>query len=155
MALDATQILGSPQLAGVKVNPRGMGKATGAMYGGMYGGVVGAAAGAARSMKANQEKIDYRESSDTPQIGRLAYFVVTPDEVALIELKSKIVTTYLDQVIARVPRAEVESVTLSGGGLYSPPLTVTFRNGEIWELEVPKPSKKYAKQVVEELGGSE
>jgi hypothetical protein len=153
MALDASEILGSPQLAGVKVNPRGMGKAAGAQYGGMYGGVAGAAAGAARSMKANEQKIAFRENSETPTFGRLAYLVVTADEVALVELKSKIVTVYLNQVIARVPRGEVESVDLSGGGMNSCPLTVTFTGGDVWELEVPKPSKKYAKQVVEQLGG--
>ena len=153
MALDASEILGSQQLAGVKVNPRGMGKAVGARYGGMYGGLAGAAVGAARSMKANEEKIAFREESETPTFGRLAYFVVTPEEVALVELKSKIVTVYLDQVIARVRRGEVASIELDGGGAGSCPLTVTFTSGDAWELEVPKPSKKYAKRVVEQLGG--
>ena len=92
MALDATQILGSQQIAGVKVNPRGMGKSVGSFYGGMYGGAIGAAVGAARSMKAAEQKAHYAQTSDTPKFGRLAYLMVTPDEVAVVQLKSKLVT---------------------------------------------------------------
>lgn len=40
MALDASPVLGSPQLAGVKVNPRGAGKSKAANFSGMYAGVV-------------------------------------------------------------------------------------------------------------------
>ena len=91
--------------------------------------------------------------SETPKFGRLAYLAVTADELALIEVKSKVVGTYLDEVIVRVPRSELASVELDGGGLYALPLTVTFSGGDRWELEVPKPSKKHAKEVVQTLDG--
>src|ERR1017187_10995224 len=153
MALDASQKLGSPQLAGVKVNPRGFGKSKGSNFSGMYGGVIGAGIGAAKAMKAGQEQARIASESETPGFGRLAYLAVTADELALIEVKAKVVTTYLDEVIVRVPRSELASVELDGGGLYALPLAVTFSGGDRWELEVPKPSKKHAKEVVQALDG--
>lgn len=153
MALDASPILGSPQLAGVKVNPRGAGKAKGASFSGMYGGIAGAGAGAAAGMKAEHKQQRIAAESVTPKFSRLAYLAVTEDELALIEVKSKVVTVYLGEAIARVPRSEVAAVELGGGGLYSPPLTVTFASGDTWQLEVPKPSKKHAQAVVDALGG--
>jgi hypothetical protein len=152
MALDASEILGASQLAGVKVNPRGAGKSKAASFSGMYGGLVGAGIGAAAGMKAEQSQAQTASGSQTPRFGRLAFLAVTAQEVALIEVKSKVVTVYLGEVIARVPRGEVASVELSGGGLYSPPLTVTFASGDTWQLEVPKPSKKHAQAVVDALG---
>lgn len=159
MALDASEILGSRQIAAVKVNPRGMGKRVAAPYAGMYGGVaagvagslVGGAVSAGATMQADKGKLAAASASETPKFGRLAYLVATPDEVALVHLKSKVVSLVLDEVIARVPRREVTGVELEKGGLYSPPLTVTFKSGDTWALEVPKPSVKHAKAVIEEL----
>jgi hypothetical protein len=55
----------------------------------------------------------------------------------------------LKEVIARIPRAEVASAGLGGGHtLMSPPLTVTFKSGDTWLLEVPRPSKKQAQEVI-------
>ena len=53
MALDASQLLGSPQLAGVKVSPRGLAKGTalgsaGIGVGGLLGGAISATAGRKR-----------------------------------------------------------------------------------------------------------
>lgn len=153
MALDASEKLGSPQLAAVKVNARGFGKSKGSSFSGMYGGVIGAGISAAKGMKAEQQQARIAAESETPKFGRIAYLTVTADELALIDVRSKVVTVYLDEIIARVPRSEVASVELGGGGIYSPPLTVTFNSGNKWELEVPKPSKKHAKEVVQALGG--
>jgi hypothetical protein len=153
MALDASDILGSPQLAGVKVNPRGAGKATAGNFAGMYAGAIGAGISAARGMKAGQEKAELAATSETPKFGKLAYLAVTADEVALINVKAKTVTVYLDEVIARISRSEVASVDMSGGGIYSPPLVVTFTSGDTWQLEVPRPSKKHAQKVIDALGG--
>lgn len=153
MALDASQIMGSPQLAGVKVNPRGAGKSKGAAFSGMYGGLIGAGISAAASMRAEQSQARIAAGAETPKFGRIAYLAVTPGELALIDVKSKVVTTYLGEVIARVPRSEVASVELGSGGIYSPPLIVTFSSGDTWELEVPRPSKKHAQDVMQALGG--
>jgi hypothetical protein len=61
------------------------------------------------------------------------------------------VTLKLDEVIMRIPRSDVASAEL-GSGIASP-LTITFGNGDSWELEVPPPNKKHAQAVVHALGG--
>jgi hypothetical protein len=152
MAIDASAALGSPQLAGVKVNPRGLGKATGAQASGAsVGGAVGAAISTVRGQRAERERAEYASASSTPDFGRLAYLAVTGSEVALITLKSGLVTVKLDKVVARRPRGDVGSAVL-GKGLSTAPLTITLTGGETWELEVPGPSKKHAQGVVEILG---
>jgi hypothetical protein len=158
MAHDASQILGSPQLAGVKVNPRGYGKRQGANFSGMYvGGVLGAAISATAAGRANKKKAQADAASSAPKFGRLAYLAATAEELALIELKTKgAVHLELGETIARVPRTEVASAELGGGHtLFSPPLTVTFTNGEAWLLEVPRPSRKQAQAVVDALCGTD
>jgi hypothetical protein len=151
MALDASSVLGSPQLAGVKVNPRGAGRSKIAASAALGGGVVGAAIGAGAGMKAERKQAQIASASETPNFGRLAYLAVTEDELALIRLKSGMVTVHLDEVIACVPRSDVASAELGGG--VSPSLTITFGTGGSWQLEVPRPSKKHAQEVVHALGG--
>ena len=74
----ASEILGSPQRAGVKVNPRGCGKRAGANVTVCNAGVVGAAISATAVGKANKEKAQFEAESQTPQFGRLAWLAVTP-----------------------------------------------------------------------------
>jgi hypothetical protein len=151
MALDASQVLGSAQLAGVKVNPRGAGKTTMAASVGMGGGIVGAAIGAGAGMKAGQQQAATAAASETPKFGRLAYLAVTDGELALIQLRSGIMTVHLGDVIARIPRSDVTSAEIGGG--VSPSLTITLGDGGSWQLEVPRPSKKHAQEVVHALSG--
>ena len=62
-------------------------------------------------------------------------------------------TVYLADVIARVSRGEVESISIAGGGLNSMPLVVTLKSGDTWALEVVKTSKKHAEQVISAFSG--
>ena len=153
MAIDASQILGSEQLAGVKVNRRGYGKSFGAQAAPTNAGVAGAVIKARREQKADQEKAQWAATSQTPEFGRNAYVAVTANELALIKLKSGIVSLKLDEVVARVPRSDVASAEL-GSGTSTVSLTISFAGGETWQLEVPRPSKKHAQEVVHALGGS-
>ncbi len=57
----------------------------------------------------------------------------------------------MGNVIERVPRGDVSSAEL-GRGL-PPSLTIAFRDGGTWRLEVPPPNKKQAESVVRALGG--
>jgi len=150
MAHDASEVLGSTQLAGVKVNPRGFGKSPGANFSGMYAGAVGAVISATAAGRAKKQEAEAAAVSKAPDFGRLAYLAVTADELALVELKLKgQVGLELKQVIARIPRSELASAELGGGQtIFSPPLTITFKSGDKWLLEVPRPSKKQARQVV-------
>jgi hypothetical protein len=149
MALDASQVLGSAQLAGVKVNPRGAAKTKIAGGVGMYGGLVGSLIGAGAGMKASQQQVAIASGSETPKFGRLAYLAVTDGELALIGLKSGKVTVHLGEVIARIPRSDVTSAEMGRGA--SPSLTITLCDGGSWQLEVPRPSKKHAQEVVHAL----
>jgi hypothetical protein len=149
MALDASQILGSPQLAGVKVNSRGAARSkvagsAGIGVGGILGGAISATAGT------RAERRQAQVASETPNFGRVAYLAVTEYELALIKLKG-LVTFTLDEVITRIPRSDVASAELGGGLAAS--LTIKLSNGDSWQLEVPRPSKKHAQAVVHALGG--
>ena len=154
MAHDASAILGSPQLAGVKVNPRGMAKKQSAPFVGMYAGVVGAVISASAGGKANKQAAKYEAESEAPRFGRLAWLAVTDEELALVELKLKgQVGLELKDVIVRVARGEFASAELGGAAnIFSPPLTINFKGGERWELEVPRPARKQAQRVVDVLG---
>jgi hypothetical protein len=149
MALDASEILGTPQLAGVKVNRRGMGAAVVRSVGLMSGGTPAVSLNARRHPNTTAQSA---KGSDTPSIGRIAFLAVTADEIVLIDVKSRIVTTYLASVIARAPRDEVATIELEGGGLYSMPLTVRFVDGDSWALEVPKPYRRDARRVAQAFG---
>lgn len=131
MALDASQMLDTPQRAGVKVNPRGTSKRL------AIGGLAGEALMRRRSA-----------TSETPSFGRLAYLAVTDDELVLIKLTGA-AKVRLDEIIARVPLAEVQSAEL-GRGL-ALPLTISFTDGGSWLLEVPRLNGRDGGAVVAEL----
>ena len=153
MAIDASQLLGSPQRAGAKVQPRGFGKKVAAGSTGMYvGGAVGAAISATRQQKAGKQQAQFAADSQTPKFGRLAFLAVTDDELALIKLKSGLVSMKLDEVLARVPRSHVSGVEL-GTGVTTIPLTISFENAEVWQLEVPRVAKKDSEELVRILRG--
>ena len=149
MALDASQLLGSPQLAGVKVSPRGLTKSTAFGSAGLgVGGLLGAAVSATAGGHAGRQQAGM--AAETPKFGRVAYLAVTSEELALIKLTGA-VTFKLDQVIVRAPRSEVASAEL--GRSLAPSLTITFGDGRSWQLEVARVSKKDAESVVRALGG--
>jgi hypothetical protein len=143
MAIDGSELLGAPQVAGVKVNPRGMAKRVAGNQMGVSAGLVGQAT----------SKVMFRDVDatpvETPAFGRNALLAITADDVALIKLKSGMVTLKLDEVVARIPRTEVVSVELGGG--VAPGLTIGFRNGATWKVEVTRPSKKLAEALVRTL----
>lgn len=153
MAIDASQLLGAPQRAGAKVQPRGFGKKVVAGSAGMYvGGAVGAVISAAGQQKAGKQQAQFDAASETPKFGRLAFLAVTDDELALVKLKSGLVSMKLDEVLVRVPRNEVSEVEL-GTGITTMPLTISFQDADVWQLEVPRVAKKDAEELVRVLSG--
>src|ERR671933_2402346 len=108
MGLDASQVLGSPQIAGARVNPKGFAKKTITASAAKHAGVVGAAVTARAGYKAQQEQATAAEASDTPKF-KLAYLALTADELALVRLKAGLVSTKFGEVLVRVPRSEVAS----------------------------------------------
>jgi hypothetical protein len=139
MAIDASGVLGSRQLAGVKVNPPGYAwRQARNQAGTLAAGIVHGGPPLGRA--------------DTPPFGRLAYLAVTDQELALVKLRSrKVVRLKAAEVIARVPRSQLQTAELGPG--YAAPLTIIFGDGGTWRLEVPPPSKRYAREVMHALGG--
>jgi hypothetical protein len=148
MGLDASQVLGSPQVAGARVNPKGFAKKTITRSAGSHAGLVGAAVTARAGYKAQQEQAEAAAESETPKF-KLAYLALTADELALVRLKAGLVSTKIGEVLMRVPRAQVASAEMGGG--FSAALTITMRDGGTWLLEVPKVSKKDAEKLVAQL----
>jgi hypothetical protein len=144
MAGDGSAALGAPEIAGALVNPRGFGKKASV---GAIGGVVGAVAATAVASRSSK-------ASDVPAFGRVGYIAASETEVALIKTKSGALKMKVtDQALVRAPRDELESVVLKDGKLFSH-IRLQFTNGTVWEFDVPKTSKKNAKQLVSALGGS-
>ncbi len=126
-------MLGSPQLAGTKVNPAGLWKNVTAQQ---VTGLITALP---------------QPRDQTPDIGRLAYLAVTTDEVALIKITGAL-TAKLGALISRVPRNSMTSATLGHG--YVGSLVITLADGGLWQLEVPTVSRKAAQEVVAVLAAS-
>jgi hypothetical protein len=136
MSHDATHALGATEIAGTFVNPKGMvKKMTRSAAGGTLGGV-------------------YDGARDVPYFGRVGYVAVTANEIALVKTKSGLLKMRIsDEVLARAERGKLSLVELDAGVLLSH-LKLKFRDGVMWEFDVPKASKKTAMAVVEALGGT-
>jgi hypothetical protein len=156
MALDASEKLGTPQIAGVRVNRRGFGKSIMARGSGGAGGVGGVLGRAMVSVWAGKKaKTEQSEAavSSAPPFGKIAFLVLTEGELALIDTDSR-TTVKLTDVLARVNRSEVTSIEVGKAGpMLAKPITVTFVNGQIWLLEVPAPLKRGAKKLANAFAG--
>jgi hypothetical protein len=141
MAIDASALLGSRQLAGVKVNPPGFGRR-----------VASSQIGGAQAAAFVYGDQPTPGRAETPDFGRLAYLAVTDQELALVRLRARMgVVLQPAEVIARVPRSQLQTAELSYG--YAALLTATFTDGGTWRMEIPPPSKRFARAVVHALGG--
>jgi hypothetical protein len=147
LALNASDILGSPEVAGCKVNPRGANKGAIAKAGAGQG-IGGMAAGVVADKKRKAEQAE-AATSVAPSFGTIAWLALTADELALVGIEVKR-GLRLSNVLARVPRSEITSVVLGKAApLVSKPLTITFANGDHWILEVPALGKGGVKDMVE------
>jgi hypothetical protein len=155
MAIDASEVLGSPQIAGVVVNRRGTARRRAGTSGGVGvgsgpTGIVGGAIGskiAGKLMPAASEG-----GGETPAKG--GFLALTKDEFAVVELKSGLVKLKPVGVVVRMPRSQVTSAEL-GSSVSVMPLTISLADGTRWDWEVPRPSRKQAEKLVEVLNSSE
>jgi hypothetical protein len=159
MGLDASTLLGSEQIAGVRVNRRGYylatvsrqgGKQVGGFSGGAaggIGGVIGSSLLARWARKTARTQATETPRSTAPDFAHMAFLAVTASDLALLGVDST-TTAKLTSVLARMPRSAVASVSLdSAGPLISKPLTVTFTNGDVWTFEVSAALKRNARKV--------
>ena len=152
MAIDASELLGAPQIAGVKVMARGATMGRALNQGGVsVGGLIGAAGGALASGKA--AKAGAAGRADTPEFKGQALLALTDAEVALVKLKQGAVSAKPTEVIARAPRDQVSGASLANGLV--PKLSITFTDGSAWSMDVPRVVKKQGdtSRIVELLGG--
>ena len=152
MAVDASELIGAQQIAGVLVRPRGATMGRALNQGGMsVGGIVGAAGGALASGKA--AKSGQAARAETPEFKGSALLALTDGEVVLVKLKAGAMTSKPSEVIARAPRELVDHAVLAGGLV--PKLSIDFTDGSEWSMDVPRVVKKQGdtKRIVELLGG--
>jgi hypothetical protein len=141
---DASEVLGSPEVAGTFLSPKGLTKKMStAQAGRMVGGVVGSmAAGLATTGK---------KDGDTPAFGQIGYLAVTADEVALVRGKVGAFKPKIrDEVLGRRPRSDVAHVEFDKGTLKGA-LKIQSSDGSLWEFEIPKVHRKTTELVVAEL----
>ncbi len=152
MAIDASELLGAPQIAGVKVMARGATMGRAMNQGGVaVGGLIGAAGGALAGGKAAKSGKDAR--AETPEFKGQALLALTDDEIALVKLKQGAISAKPTEVIARAPRDQVAGTELSSGLV--PKLSISFSDGSAWAMDVPRVVKKQGdtNRIVELLGG--
>ena len=91
---------------------------------------------------------------DVPSFGRAGYLAASETELALTKTSQLGWKPHpIGDALVRVPRSEVESVSLEQGKLLSQ-LKLSFINGVTWEFEIPRAHRNGAKQLVTTLGGS-
>jgi hypothetical protein len=147
MAIDVSQILGSPQLAATRVTPRGQGwrQVSRQSFNPL---AVLVAPLVARIMMGPKPELG---GAQTPQFG-VAILAVTKDELVLVGRPAGRKARTPAGVITRIPLVEVAKFDLQHARIVWP-LTITFRNGDTWRLEVPRFSKKAATTVATTVTG--
>ncbi|WP_353109260.1 hypothetical protein [Gordonia sp. (in: high G+C Gram-positive bacteria)] len=135
MATDASNLIGMPQLAAVRVMSKG--STTKMLTLGTLG--IAMAEHSGRQAKNN-----------TPAFGRVGLLAVTAHELVLVSMAGAITLKPKD-VVARVPRSAVIAMEV-GGGVASTRVVVLFADGTAWAVEVPKNTAKHARAVAAELG---
>lgn len=141
--LDASQLLGSPQIACAPVARLGFAKKRArarADLGGRY-------ALAPRFL--GPETLS---SATTPTFDRIGLLAITERDIALVSLVPTGWGTKPERVLARIPRSEVASTELGQGGIA--PFTITFGNGDTWRLESSWMWRKDARGIMDALAVS-
>jgi hypothetical protein len=152
MALDASEVIGSPQLAGTLVNPRGSFHKNLTQINPAAGGVLaGPLAGVFLKNNIDRERVEAAEST-APDFGGHGYIALTADEVVLLSTKKGLMSAKPAAVLARMPRSEIAGVTLGDG--MAPGLTLLFDNGQAWSFDITPATKKGAKALVDVLSAA-
>jgi hypothetical protein len=152
MALDASPLIGSQQIAGTLVNPRGsFHKAMTQSNAALGWGLSGPVAGMFLKKGMERERVEAAEST-TPAFGGHGYLALSADEIVLLATKKGVMSAKPASVLARAPRAEIAGVTLGDG--MAPGLSLLFDNGQAWSFDITPATKKGAKALVDVLAAA-
>jgi hypothetical protein len=151
MAIDASSLLGSRQIAGVRVQHMGQFRRDAAMsvpaLAAPLAGEIGARIAAGRSQAV---------PAQTPKFTRKQAFL------AVTEYEGRCLDREPVHVLTRTARGEVVSAVV--GKRVAPPLTIKLADGETWQFETPNPgflavvpalnTRKTARRVADLLSGA-
>lgn len=144
----AAELLGEPVVAGGICQSAGVGKAMmTAGMGGAVGGVAGSMIGAAIG-----SKMQGKSSEPTTPGGQtgLMYMAVTPTRVGFFSAKRGLLAPSVKELLVTHGRQEVAGLEIGGG--IAPSVHVSFHDGTVYKLEVPRASKGKIDKVKRELG---
>jgi hypothetical protein len=151
MAIDASQVLDSPQLAAASVWPRGR---SWRQHNRQY--IPLAMIVAPLTTRIMMGPRPDPAPAQTPPFGGNGLLAVTKDALVLVSLKpggSKGMGKLRPaEVVARVSLGEIRTFDLEHARVVWP-LTITLHNGDIWRLEVPRFNKKDATAVAAIVNG--
>jgi hypothetical protein len=165
--IDASDLLGASQLAGVVVSPVGLFRSIESNMTVMSGGVVvpGSTGPAIADRLGGKGAAEQREenmeaSAQTPDCGKWGFLAVSDRDVVLTTKQPpKMVGRQLGDLVERVPRDRITEAELEGGWrhptlslLSSAPFRITFADGTTWAFEVSRFYRRHAKRVVRTLG---
>jgi hypothetical protein len=143
MGLNASDLLGAPQVAGSKVTPIGAARQRARVAGGGVGVLPTEIAAKLMFGKKSKEL----QGSQTPKFGSLGYLAASEAELAIISMKPHGFTGKLNQMVMRVPRSQASAAEMTGAMIGK--LVITFTDGSQWAFEVPTQNKKDARAIVE------
>lgn len=150
LEVDASSVLGAPQIAGTWVSKKGSAK-------GMVAGVAGNVVGGSLAMSGAKAAAGaYKDGpADTPELPATgAFLALSAAQLALVKTKRGLLKPKIENdTWATASRSDIASAEL-GSGTLSLPLTINFTNGVSWTFEVAKGGKKAAEELVSALGGT-
>ena len=139
-------VVDAPILVGSLITSKGRARAI--MGGAVAGAIGGAAARVAVQMAGERGGTG---SSPLPSFAfAIGYVAVTAEEIVLVAGRQGLIGPKAERVVARVSRTAAVAAELGTGTLVRP-LKVSFDNGDVWELEVPRANTKHIEAVLSEL----
>ena len=152
-AVDASAVLGKPEVVGAQVSPPGTYRATIAKARTGNGQLVEGALFWRRFLrkKLAAERAE-AAAAQTPSYGSRGYLALTADDLVLVGVDAS-VRVKLTEPLATISRTQIASAELGKAGvmLGSLPLSITLTNGDEWMFEVPCLVGRKGKHLVAEL----
>jgi hypothetical protein len=153
LALDASAVLGKPEVVGAQVSPLGTYKATVTK---VRTGNVQLVEGALFWRRALRRKLAAEQAeaaaAQTPSYGSRGYLALTDEDLVIVGVDAS-VRVKLTEPLTTISRTQVASAALGKAGviLGSLPLRITLTNGDEWAFEVPRLVRRKARRIVAEL----